>query len=75
MDGKLSDTRKSHLFNSEIRVEQVTFGIHVKALNLPGRFYLCVKLSQYTPRWFSSKVFIILSVKARHVKSCLIFLL
>lgn len=56
MDGKLSDTRKIHVFNSDIRVEQVTFGMHVKALNLSGRFSLCVKLSQYTPRVFSSNV-------------------
>jgi hypothetical protein len=75
MDGKLSDTQKNHAFNSEIIVEQVTFGTHVKALNLSGRFYLCVKLSQYKLCMFSSKVSIIMSVKARYVKSCPIFLL
>jgi hypothetical protein len=67
-------TRKSHVFISEIRVEQVTFGMHIKALNLSGTFSLCVKLSQYTPRMFYSTVYVILSFKARHVNSCLIFL-
>jgi len=75
MNSQLSDVRKSHVFSSEIRVEQVTFGMGVKALNLSGGFYLCIKLSQYTLRMYNSKESIILSVKARHVKSCLIFLL